>query len=401
LIGASRPAADQQLRAALTRTVAGWSFDLARWEVNAIYEKAVAWQAAQRNGVPDAESPTIVLDYLDRAYKIGRTQAEIDYLMSGGTEETDDLSGLQGELNVLRDQQEEIRGQVEQVISRQIGSELEKSGLVLFNRPFPPVQFSFTEPPLKMVVSPRDRIETIFQRMLAPEIDAATIEQSERAIFDKENLSAYITQIGGLGAFPTMVVDQASLGWILSTVAHEWTHNYLTIFPLGLNYLTSADMTTINETVAEIVGDEIGERALRTFYPEMVVTEPPRRETMADLYVRRNLPVRFNFRDEMRETRLEVDRLLAAGKVEEAEAYMEARRLLFVEQGYGLRILNQAYFAFHGSYGKGAASTSPIGPKLEHLRTLTPDISTFLHTVRSITSPEQLDDTVTDWEGRQ
>jgi DNA polymerase-3 subunit alpha len=40
-----------------------------------------------------------------------------------------------------------------------------------------------------------------------------------------DKLSAYITNIGGLGAFPTQVVEQASLSWVLSTVAHEWTHN--------------------------------------------------------------------------------------------------------------------------------------------------------------------------------
>ncbi|MCB0054769.1 MAG: hypothetical protein KDE24_35070, partial [Caldilinea sp.] len=71
--------------------------------------------------------------------------------------------------------------------------------------------------------------------------------------------------------------------------------------------------------------------------------------------------------------------------------YMEIRRLLFVENGYDIRKLNQAYFAFHGSYGTGAAATSPIGPKLEELRSLVPDVRTFLQTVRGFTSPEDID----------
>ena len=114
------------------------------------------------------------------------------------------------------------------------------------------------KPPKKLVVSPRDRIETQYAQMLSAEISIDDIEKNESLIRDTEALSAYVTNIGGLGAFPTMVVDRASLGWILSTVAHEWVHNYLTFFPLGINYGQTNEITIINETVADIVGNEIG-----------------------------------------------------------------------------------------------------------------------------------------------
>jgi hypothetical protein len=95
-----------------------------------------------------------------------------------------------------------------------------------------------------------------------------------------------------------------------------------------------------------------------------------------------------------------VDRFLAFGLVREAEQYMEIRRLLFRENGYPIRKLNQGYFAFHGSYGTGAAASSPIGPKLERLRSLTSDVRTFLETVRGFTSAEDLDKTLATWEQR-
>jgi hypothetical protein len=100
----------------------------------------------------------------------------------------------------------------------------------------------------------------------------------------------------------------------------------------------------------------------------------------------------------MRRTRLQVDELLAAGKVEEAEAYMEARRQIFLHNGYPLRKLNQAYFAFHGSYATGAASTDPIGPKLQQLRRLTPDLATFVAAVRGIAQPTDLDQVLSEWQ---
>ena len=262
-----------------------------------------------------------------------------------------------------RAEQGASRQQVEQIIQRQIGEELVRSGFGWLGRPFPPVQFTFTEPPKKLIVSPRDRIATVYSKMLTSEMPLAEIERAEQEIGDGDRARAYITNIGGLGAFPTMVVDRASLEWVLSTVAHEWTHNYLALYPLGWNYFKSQDMTTLNETVAEIVGDEIGVGVAARYYVELAETDNSLPlEPDADVQ-----PPDFDFRAEMRETRLEVDRLLAAGQVEEAEAYMERRRLEFIENEYMLRVLNQAYFAFHGSYGTSASSTSPIGPKLRTL----------------------------------
>ncbi len=43
---------------------------------------------------------------------------------------------------------------VEQVIQRQVGSVLELAGLTVWGRPFPPVQFTFTEPPKKLASAP-------------------------------------------------------------------------------------------------------------------------------------------------------------------------------------------------------------------------------------------------------
>jgi hypothetical protein len=95
----------------------------------------------------------------------------------------------------------------------------------------------------------------------------------------------------------------------------------------------------------------------------------------------------------MRETRLRVDDLLASGDYRAAEEYMEGRRQIFVENGYYLRVLNQAYFAFHGSYATGGASSSPIGPQLQELqqRKTPEDIAGFLQTVRWFTSAADLE----------
>lgn len=376
--------------------VGGHTWDLAGWEAGALKDKVVAWASQPADDVAANLAPEEVKSYLARAARIGEIEWQIqqkailpaDDTAAPGSDE------LAAEMQDLRVQQEAIRSQVEQVVERQVSSVLRDEGFLWLGRVFPPVSFTFVEPPKKLVVSARDRIATIYSEMLEADISLAEIEQAESEIGQQYNSVGYITDIGGLGAFPTMVVDRASLRWVLSTVAHEWTHNYLVFFPLGWHYFSSQDMTTMNESVAEIVGNEIGDETLARYYPDQVPPPVPAPPPVSPEV----LP--FDFQLEMRLTRLEVDRLLAEGDVEGAEAYMEARRQEFVKNGYPLRVLNQAYFAFHGSYGTSPASTSPIGPKLYRLRELMPDIKTFLETVRGFSSVEDLDSALAEWEAK-
>jgi hypothetical protein len=404
---AAVPAAEAQLRM-IGMVTAGYGFDLLGWEVDALGEKLRDLAVQPGAELSPEQQAAAVRAYMARAQRMREVEGEINRALSeGGSASSAAAERFQRELQELRQQQQAARPAAEQVIQRQVGQELREAGFGLGGWVLPPVQFTFTEPPKKLVVSPRARIATLYSRMLTPEIGLDEIERREQAIQGEQDVSAYITDIGGLGAFPTMVVDRASLAWVLSTVAHEWVHNYLVFFPLGWNYFASGDMTTLNETVAEIVGDEIGARALQRTYPELAAPAAPDLATdggteiapLPDALASAG-PQPFDFRSAMRETRLAVDLLLAQGRVDEAEAYMEARRQFFVANGVPLRVLNQAYFAFHGSYGTSAASSSPIGPKLRELRSLTPSLRDFLTTVRTFTSPADLDRALDEWQNR-
>jgi hypothetical protein len=85
-----------------------------------------------------------------------------------------------------------------------------------------------------------------------------------------------------------------------------------------------------------------------------------------------------------------VDKMLAQGKVEEAERYMEERRRFLVSKGYYIRKLNQAYFAFYGAYATSPTSVDPIGPALQRLRRESASLKEFVDTVATITSHEDL-----------
>jgi hypothetical protein len=76
---------------------------------------------------------------------------------------------------------------------------------------------------------------------------------------------------------------------------------------------------------------------------------------------------------------------------------MEERRLFFRENGYSIRKINQAYFAFYGSYAdqpSGPAGDDPVGETVRLLRAQSSSLAEFLKTMAFITSFEALSERV-------
>ena len=68
------------------------------------------------------------------------------------------------------------------------------------------------------------------------------------------------------------------------------------------------------------------------------------------------------------------------------------RRQFIDDNGIFIRKINQAFFAFHGSYATGAASVSPIGDQLEELLDGTDSLEEFLKTIGEFSRFEDLPD---------
>ena len=183
-----------------------------------------------------------------------------------------------------------------------------------------------------------------------------------------------VEEVGGIGTYPTMVQETDDLNWLLEVISHEWIHNYLELRPLGINYDTTPELRTMNETTASLAGKEIASAVIARYYPERVPPPPPPQPITPPSDQKPTEPASppaFDFRAEMHITRLHVDELLAAGKIDDAESYMEQRRQFLWDNGYQIRKLNQAYFAFHGAYADepgGAAGNDPVGPAVRALR---------------------------------
>jgi len=72
---------------------------------------------------------------------------------------------------------------------------------------------------------------------------------------------------------------------------------------------------------------------------------------------------------------------------------MEAQRLIFWDHGYAIRKLNQAYFAFYGSYADspiGPAGEDPVGAAVRELRSRSASLIEFVKRMAWLTSFEDL-----------
>ena len=348
----------------------------------------------------EAEQSALVRDYFAAIARIRTLNRDIQaiYADPNVADHAAAAAPLETELAALREQQATRRPAVERTLERQTAAVLADEGLTTLGELFPPVRYQFTESPNLLIVSPRDRIATEASYHVDPALPLDRIVGIEDRVAHDLNVSTLIEGTGGISTYPTMVVEEPNLEWVLSTVAHEWAHTYLFFRPLGRSYFNSGETRTLNETTASIIGDEIAQRVLLRYYPEMVRPDPwPRPLADRPFWWAQNPEDRpFEYGPFMRETRLEADRLLAEGKIDEAEAYMEARRQILIEQGYNIRKLNQAYFAFHGSYAVGSAATDPIGAKLRALRMRLPNLAEFVQTVAAMTSGADLDAALSD-----
>jgi len=123
---------------------------------------------------------------------------------------------------------------------------------------------------------------------------------------------------------------------------HEWTHEYLAFTPLGSLYLLdlagithNPDIVTMNETVADTVGKEIGAIVYKKYYDGVETNGPSSAGNSA-----------FDFNQEMRDIRKSVDGYLARGEIEAAENFMREKRDFLATKGYYIRKLEPGLFCF-------------------------------------------------------
>jgi len=359
-------------------------FSIAKWEFRTLPYEVNQWIFGSPEKIDDEVGT--VTEYFLYVERIKTLKSEIEAINAGKGQ--GDLASLEAELNKLQEQRAALDGIVERILGKQIKEILAQQGIfnpILKSRVnFPPLIFKMEKPPRLLVVSPRERIESIRRIPLQPGVNLEEMEAIEAEV-DKLGVSSLVVELGGFAAYPSLVTNDASLQFVIDTVTEEWLHQYLAFTPLGIRYLLDVagvsrnyEIATINETLAGIVSKEIGTIVCGEYYAECESQPKPVAKP------------EFDFNREMREIRRAVDQYLARGEIEQAEEFMEQKRQYLASKGYYIRKLNQAYFAFYGTYADSPTSISPIGVEMKELRHQSASLKDFIDTVAVMTSRQDL-----------
>ena len=374
----------------LSSIVRPYRFSFAGWEFNTIWSEAKQVIFGREKKVEgEIDKVTEYFAIVDQSKTL---KSEIEAIKTGNKQ--GDLASLEAELNKVQQQRTALENMVERIIAKQIRETLTQQGIfnpiekyLKLKVGFPPINFKLEKPPHLLVVSPRDRIESMRETVLLQDISLEEMESIEAKV-DELGVSSLVVVLGGFGGtYPTFITNEASLRFTVDAAAEEWLHQYLAFKPLGFLYLLDLtgisrnyEIATMNETLASMVGKEIGIMIAENYYPESENNAQQAQEMVLG----------FDFTQEMRDIRRAVDQYLAQGEIEQAEEFMEQKRQYLATKGYHIRKLNQAYFAFYGTYADRPTSISPIGLELKKLRNQSASLKEFLETAASMTSHQDL-----------
>lgn len=379
---------------------AGYGFNLLGFELqnfpdkwlNLVYSVATPWNSSNHTA-----STEEIDQFIEIAAQLSSAKSNLDQAVAAN-----DSNAIQSEETLVQSltaQRNEIRDKVEERLEAEISKQvikldLHQSGKFIW----PPIDFRFEEPPSVIVTSPRHTIRLGEVRLVVPHIPEDEKQRIEREIVENANMSAAVLRTGGLATYPNIIPYNLNLLPMLEVAAHEWLHAYLLFQPLGRAYWQNSDMTSLNETLADIAGDEIGRLTYAEITGEDIQTSIPPPSVAAEQQQQQTENEgdkvdeemsgadQFDFRQFMYETRIGADELLQQGQIDAAEDYMERRRIELLQEGYYIRKINQAYFAFHGLYAAGVASTSPLANQIWQLRQIAGDAGKLIKMLQTVNS---------------
>ena len=366
--------------------IAPYRYSFVDWEVSHLPEKwlSKAWNILSWGSDPDRNVRiSRAQEFFELGVELRQLEREVQFSSvnrSNGMRlspfDRGPEASIEQQIKGIKERRRGLEAEVEETIESEVNAVLASVGLTPTWGAFPPVDVVFASSPHVLVLSPRDRIDPQRTVLLNSGLSNQRKEEIEQAILRGQDLAALVENTGGVAVYPSVVADSFGLHHAVVTTAHEWLHHWFFFRPLGRNFWSNQEMTILNETAATIAGEEIGDLVFAALTGQAVG-----RDHLASPAASKPEFIGFDFDAEMRETRARVEKLLGRSMIEEAEAYMEERRQLFVANGHLIRKINQAYFAFHGTYATSPASVSPIGDQTRQLRAKSRSLEEFLRTI--------------------
>ena len=381
----------------------GHEYRLVSWELENVLDKWShrLWTILPWTPTSEADRRASLDRYISLVEEYRLADDLLDNIASAIDPDIQLLNDTQRKVDQLVIERDEIRDGLEEYLEQTISEIVRTDDVGLVGSfVWPPVDFRIDSPPKLLVTSPRDEIRRVEGILIDPDISVEETLRIERELAELHGVSALIIQTGGFASFPS-VVPMVDLQRLMNIASHEWLHGYLIFYPLGRSYFSDGQMRSVNETVSDLFGREIGQRVYAKIMDQPYVA-PVRPETASknwssgkDFEEKDNLD-QFSFNQFMSETRDRTDNLLLTGLIKEAEAYMETRRTQLLDHGYSIRKINQAYFAFHGTYGESPSSASPIDRYIWDLREQVDTVGELVKMLRGLKTYEQFEQLLVD-----
>jgi len=376
------PVGDKRSDTAAVQVSLDHTYGLVSWEFENFFDKwrHRVWTALPWTPTSEADRRRALDRYVVLVDELRIAKDLLSEVSSENGSDQGNVSNAQLAVDRLIAERDGLRDGVEEFLEQAVADAIRSAEVDLVGSfVWPPVDFRIDSPPKLLVTSPRDVIRRDEDVLIDPEISIDDIEKIENELAEVANISAVVLQTGGLASYPN-VIPTADLERLLDVAAHEWLHAYLVFNPFGRAYFDGGDIRVMNETLADIFGQEVGLRVYSEITGEPYVA-PVRPETAMRNTESKNPDGPdgsdsdeetgaddFDFNRFMAETRARTDELLEEGLMDEAESYMESRRIELLDHGHTIRKINQAYFAFHNTYAESPSSTSPIARYLWDLR---------------------------------
>jgi peptidoglycan/xylan/chitin deacetylase (PgdA/CDA1 family) len=374
------PDGDHRSDSAVTSASLKYTYGLVSWELENVFDKwgHRIWTVLPWTPTSEDDRRRALDRYIDLVGELSDAKNGLNDATSAGDPDKQVISSAQDAVDRLISERNGLRDGLEEYLEQIIAATVRSEEVGLTGRfVWPPVDFRIDSPPKLLVTSPRDEIVRAEDVLIDPDISVGEMSRIEAELAESDDISALIIQTGGLASYPN-VVPTADLKRLVDVGAHEWLHAYLVFHPLGRAYFKGGDIRSMNETLADIFGREVGLMVYSEITGEPYVaptrpdtarnTDPDNEDDADSSPAEIEDPEDFDFNRFMGATRKHTDDLLADGRIYEAEMYMEDRRVELLDHGYVIRKINQAYFAFHGTYAESPSSTSPIARYLLDLR---------------------------------
>jgi hypothetical protein len=227
-------------------------FNYITWTMDAALIKTKAASIGAPDGFDHEAQKQIVAEYLQLTQLSLDKEYALQMIYSDANISDKEAASLdiRAQLEKVLARQQKLAPLAESILQGQVAEILAELDLTTLGQPVPNVLYHSTPLPFALIVSPRDRIEQIAN--VSVNMDLTVDEQAalEAQVDAGLDTSSLVVPIGGVGVYPTMVMRTTDLRWQLNTISHEWTHNYLTLRPLGFLYSGSPELRTMNETTA-------------------------------------------------------------------------------------------------------------------------------------------------------